>query len=159
SIYDCHTVDMQTPASRHKFWEEIGWYVHEDGESGDYASLDVPLLHKDGSQEYDIQTCFLNPVLMRLYASLIQGPGSTAKLLKVDTREKSSKSDVMEYIHGIDHTKPGAIAAASILAIWGKSSNRCLHPRGDSTNIDYEARFDEYLDILTTGLRKKSPSI
>ncbi|KAJ7098926.1 hypothetical protein C8R44DRAFT_888766 [Mycena epipterygia] len=52
-----------------------------------------------------------------------------------------------------------AIAAASILAIWGKSSDRCLHPRGDSTNINYEAHFDEYLDILTTGLRKKSPSI
>ncbi|KAJ7120303.1 hypothetical protein C8R44DRAFT_623679, partial [Mycena epipterygia] len=79
---------------------------------------DVPLLHKDGSQEYDIHTCFLSPVLMRLYASLIRGPGGAAKLLKADSGESFSKSDVMEYIHGIDHTEPGAIAAASVLVRW-----------------------------------------
>lgn len=35
----------------------------------------------------------------------------------------------------------------------------CLQSRGDHTNIDYQALFDEYLDILRTGLRKKSLSI
>jgi hypothetical protein len=44
-------------------------------------------------------------------------------------------------------------------AIWGKSADVCLQTRGDRTHIDYEQRFDEYLEILTTGLRKKSPSI
>jgi hypothetical protein len=34
-----------------------------------------------------------------------------------------------------------------------------LKARGEMTNIDYEARFEEYLDILITGLRKKRPSI
>ncbi|KAJ7836142.1 hypothetical protein B0H14DRAFT_3141849 [Mycena olivaceomarginata] len=34
-----------------------------------------------------------------------------------------------------------------------------LKARGDTTNINYEARFEEYLDILLTGLRKKTPSI
>ncbi|KAJ6529073.1 hypothetical protein DFH09DRAFT_1327491 [Mycena vulgaris] len=62
-------------------------------------------------------------------------------------------------IHRIDHTEPGAIAAASVLAIWGKSADVCLQPRGDHMNIDYQSLFDEYLEILTTGVRKKSPSI
>jgi hypothetical protein len=86
------------------------------------------------------------------------------------------KTDNMELIHGIDHTEAGAIAGSCVLvrhtsmfpkalthldfqAIWGKSPDVHLNPRGDHTNIDYKARFDEYLDILTTGLRKKSPSI
>lgn len=34
-----------------------------------------------------------------------------------------------------------------------------LKARGATTNINYEALFEEYLDILTTGLRKKIPSI
>ncbi|KAJ7159617.1 hypothetical protein C8R46DRAFT_1224197 [Mycena filopes] len=44
-------------------------------------------------------------------------------------------------------------------AIWGKSADVHLKSRGETTNIDYEARFDEYLEILTTGLRMKTPSI
>ncbi|KAJ7101160.1 hypothetical protein C8R44DRAFT_888121 [Mycena epipterygia] len=72
---------------------------------------------------------------------------------------KVLKTDNMERIHEIDHTEPGAIAASSVLAIWGKSSDLCLQARGDRTNIDYEQRFEEYLEILTAGLRKKSPSI
>ncbi|KAJ7260088.1 hypothetical protein C8J57DRAFT_1514790 [Mycena rebaudengoi] len=44
-------------------------------------------------------------------------------------------------------------------AIWGKSSDVCLQARGDYTNIDYEALFKEYLDILLTGLRNNIPSI
>jgi hypothetical protein len=34
-----------------------------------------------------------------------------------------------------------------------------LKARRDTTNINYEAHFEEYLDILLTGLRKKTPSI
>jgi hypothetical protein len=65
AIYDCRATKMRTPADRRKFRKEIGWYEHEDGEEGEYSSLDVPILHEDGS-EYDIHTCFLNPVLMRV---------------------------------------------------------------------------------------------
>lgn len=65
-IFDCRSGDMQTPKDRRHFRREIGWYDYEDGEGGDYASLDVPLLHKDESEEYDIHTCFLNPVLIRV---------------------------------------------------------------------------------------------
>ncbi|KAJ7306666.1 hypothetical protein DFH08DRAFT_516170 [Mycena albidolilacea] len=150
---------MRTPADRRKFRQEIGWYEHEDGEGGEYSSLDVPILHEDGSEEYDIHTCFLNPVLMRLYVALIRGPAAAAKMLDPEADVHVPKTDNMELIHGIDHTEAGAIAGSCVLAIWGKSPDVHLNPRGDHTNIDYKARFDEYLDILTTGLRKKSPSI
>ena len=53
------------PAARSQFREEIGWY-QTNGEKGEYASLDVPILHKDGSSEYNIHTCFLNPVPIRV---------------------------------------------------------------------------------------------
>ncbi|KAJ6570594.1 hypothetical protein DFH09DRAFT_1313194 [Mycena vulgaris] len=65
----------------------------------------------------------------------------------------------MERIHGIDHTEPGAIAGACVLAIWGRSSDKCLYPSGDHANIDYKARFDGYLDLLTSGPREMALSI
>ncbi|KAJ7315125.1 hypothetical protein DFH08DRAFT_972163 [Mycena albidolilacea] len=149
------------PAAREQFKKEIGWYEVIDSQTGAYAALDIPILHKNGSAEYDIHTCFLNPVLMRLYAALIRGPNAAVVMLSSGGGEISTipKTDNMERIHPIVRTEPGAIAASSVLAIWGKSMDVCLHPRGDHTNTDYAARFDEYLGILTAGLRNKSPSI
>lgn len=31
-----------------------------------YSTLDIPILHADWAGEYDINTCFLNPSLMRV---------------------------------------------------------------------------------------------
>ncbi|KAJ7509168.1 hypothetical protein B0H11DRAFT_2184391 [Mycena galericulata] len=77
----------------------------------------------------------------------MRGPTAAAKLLNPERDDHVPKTDNMERIHGIDHTEPGAIAGACVLAILGKSPDVCLHPPGDHTNIDYER------------LRKKSPSI
>jgi hypothetical protein len=44
-------------------------------------------------------------------------------------------------------------------AIWALSSDTCLWSRGDHTNIDYDALFDQYLEILTVGFREKNRSI
>jgi hypothetical protein len=76
----------------------------------------------------------------------------------------------------MDHTEPGAIAGSGVLvclnvgllrqlissilkAIWALSADTCLRDRGDKTNIDYDGLFDQYLEILTVGLRDKSRSI
>ncbi|KAK6966658.1 hypothetical protein R3P38DRAFT_3514850 [Favolaschia claudopus] len=173
SIFKCSSADLLSPASRRQFREEIGWHELGDGESGEgdarargeYASLDVPILHQGGSKEYDIHTCFLNPVLMRLFAAIVRGPNAAAAMREAEDKVTDIASiavpvtDNMERIHQISCTEPGAIAAASILAIRGKSTDIKLQARGDHTNIDYEGRFNEYLEILTTGLHKKSPSI
>ncbi|KAF7335484.1 hypothetical protein MVEN_02201900 [Mycena venus] len=153
SIYDCATGDLLTADLRRQFRKEIGWNGEE------YTSLDVPILHEDGSAEFDIHTCFLSPVPMRLFVALIRGPSAAAAMLKSVKGAVIPKTDNMERIHRIDHSEPGAIAAACTLAIWGKSMDVQLKARGDTTNINYEARFEEYLDILLTGLRKKTPSI
>ncbi|KAJ7262440.1 hypothetical protein C8J57DRAFT_1719362 [Mycena rebaudengoi] len=138
AIYNCSPADLLTPTARLKFKKEIGWKDFEDGEGGEYVSLDVPILHKGGSTEYDIHTCFLNPVLMRLYVATIRGSNAVVAMLAGDSSGATGRDR---------------------LAIWGKSADVCLQSRGDHTNIDYQALFDEYLDILMTGLRKKSPSI
>lgn len=44
-------------------------------------------------------------------------------------------------------------------AIWALSADGELRSTGDRTAIDYVARFDEYLEILTAGLRENSESI
>ncbi|KAJ7168010.1 hypothetical protein C8R46DRAFT_996218 [Mycena filopes] len=150
SIYDCAAGDLLTPTLREKFRQEIGWTGDE------YASLDVPLLHEDGRAAYDIHTCFLSPVPMRLCVALIRGPSAADAMLK---GVSVPKTDNMESIHGFDHSEPATIAASCTLAIWGKSIDVHLKSRGETTNIDYEARFNEYLEILTTGLRMKTPSI
>ncbi|KAJ7204210.1 hypothetical protein C8J57DRAFT_1735096 [Mycena rebaudengoi] len=165
AIFDCGPADLLLPETRlNKFRDQIGWCV-EDGTSGGYSSLDVAVLHKNWVGEYDIKTCFLNPALMRLYVALIRGPTAATAMLEAGKRDANAvvmnipKSDNMEHIHGLTHTEPGAIAGSAVLAIWALSADTCLRDRGDRTNIDYDALFDEYLEILIVGLRDKSTSI
>ncbi|KAJ7132507.1 hypothetical protein C8R44DRAFT_529853, partial [Mycena epipterygia] len=165
AIFDCSATDLLDPNDRLEiFREQIGWYA-EEGRSGAYSSLDVPILHADWSGEYDIKTCFLNPVLMRLYAGLIRGPSVVTAMLKHQKSGRDGalvvlpKSDTMEHIFGLDHTEPGAIAGSAVLAVWTLSGDTALRDRGDKTNIDYDARFDEYLEILLVGLQDGSQSI
>lgn len=123
-IYDCGATDLLTSASRRQFRKEIGWNGEE------YASLDVPLLHEDESKEYDINTCFLSPVPMRvsgqlqhfpnidalqLFVALIRGPKSAAAMLNPEETGVVAQKDNMEQIHHIDHAEPGDIAAACTL--------------------------------------------
>ncbi|KAJ7830473.1 hypothetical protein B0H13DRAFT_2371983 [Mycena leptocephala] len=101
AIYDCAAGDL-TPTLRDQFREEIGWNGSE------YASLDVPILHKDGSREYDIHSCFLSPVPMRLFVALSRGPSAAAVMLKSLESAVILKSDNMGRIHHIEHSEPGA---------------------------------------------------
>ncbi|KAJ7097356.1 hypothetical protein C8R44DRAFT_535106, partial [Mycena epipterygia] len=162
-IFECSKVDLLLPDVRlEKFREQIGWYI-EEGTSGGYSSLDVPILHKDWSGEYNIKTCFLHPCLMRLYATLIRGP--TAATIMLQHASDSNvvvtipNSENMQRILAIDHTEPGAIAGSAVLAIWALSADGDLRDKGDRTGIDYDALYDQYLEILTTGLRNRSRSI
>ncbi|KAJ7076257.1 hypothetical protein B0H15DRAFT_805705 [Mycena belliarum] len=166
AIFDCSPTDLLVSDVRlEKFREQIGWYV-EEGASGAYSSLDVPILHKDWSGEYDIKTCFLNRCLMRLYVALIRGPTAAAAMAQADKQDMNStiavhvaNSDNMEQIFRIDHTEPGAIAGVAVLAIWALSADNFLRDHGDRTNIDYETLFNDYLEILIVGLRDGNRSI
>ncbi|KAJ7076599.1 hypothetical protein C8R43DRAFT_832641, partial [Mycena crocata] len=159
SIYDCSAADLLSPTARRKFRKEIGWYRNSDGK-GAYASLDVPILHKDGSAVYDIHTCFLGPALMRLYAALIRGPSGASAMLKIDDTELSiPRTDNMEHIHRIDHTEAGAIAACGVLVRETYIPMKMDAHEWSAGHLGQIRLFDEYLDILTTGLCNKTPSI
>jgi hypothetical protein len=68
AIFDCGPADLLSPETRlEKFRDQIGWVEGDDETSGEYSSLDVPILHKNWGGEYDIKTCFLNPCLMRVH--------------------------------------------------------------------------------------------
>jgi hypothetical protein len=56
---------LQADIRKEKFQGRIGWVNNGQG-VGSYSSVDVEILHKDYSGSYNIQTAFLNPILMRV---------------------------------------------------------------------------------------------
>lgn len=61
SILGVSETDLLQPEVRKtNFREEIGWVK----DSGQYSSIDVPILHKDWGGEYSLSSVFLNPKLM-----------------------------------------------------------------------------------------------
>ncbi|KAJ6452036.1 ribonuclease H-like domain-containing protein [Mycena vitilis] len=140
SIFDCSPVDLLTAEARDKkFRDKIGWYVEEEGSAGDYSSLDVAILHLDWKGEYDIDTCFLAPCLMRLYGALIRGATYATDMLELERKIQDGYdgpkivlnvrgSETMERIFALDHTEPGAIAGSAVLSViwdafWTDGSN------------------------------------
>ena len=54
---------LQPEIRREKFRNRIGWVVDPKG-NGSYSSVDVEILHKNYSGEYNPATVFLSPILM-----------------------------------------------------------------------------------------------
>ena len=54
---------LQADIRREKFRGRIGWVGNDQG-AGSYSSVDVEILHKGYSGSFDMETAFLNPILM-----------------------------------------------------------------------------------------------
>ena len=54
---------LQPDNRREKFRNRIGWVVDPKG-NGSYSSVDVEILHKNYSGEYNPSSAFLSPILM-----------------------------------------------------------------------------------------------
>ena len=54
---------LQSDIRQEKFRGCIGWVDNGQG-AGSYSSVDVEILHKNYSGSYDMETAFLNPILM-----------------------------------------------------------------------------------------------
>ncbi|KAJ7137150.1 hypothetical protein C8R44DRAFT_729060 [Mycena epipterygia] len=70
----------------------------------------------------------------------------------------------MQRILAIDHTEPALLRVLQFwyvlgTVIWALSADGDLREKGDRTGINYNALYDQYLEILTTGLRDRSRSI
>ena len=64
AIFGVLATDLVDPAVRKaKFRDRIGWVPNENG-GGKYSSVDVDIIHKDYSGNYELSKIFLNPILM-----------------------------------------------------------------------------------------------
>lgn len=78
AIFDCTSSDLATSAKRKElFQQRIGWV--ED--KGHYTALEVDILHKDYKGRFDLETIFLNPILMRVSMEAFLFPLETDFLL------------------------------------------------------------------------------
>ncbi|KAJ7581541.1 hypothetical protein C8J56DRAFT_1057520 [Mycena floridula] len=85
--------------------------------------------------------------------ALIRGPKGPRGLMEGHPFRPAM--EIMKGKHHIQHTTPGAIAGAAVLARWALSPDDQLKSPGDHTGINYQKDFDEYLQKLLTGLRAK----
>ncbi|KAG6810765.1 hypothetical protein H0H93_014766 [Arthromyces matolae] len=94
---------------------------------------------------------------MAVYTAIIRGVTAGEELMH--DRFIRPVTTTMDSIHGISNTTPGAIATTAMLAIWALSGDSCLQQKGKTTKINYMNLYNEYLEILTKGLRKKLKSV
>lgn len=65
SIFSCSAQDLDKSETRYEmFRERIGWVRRDSGDV--YETWAVEVLHKDYQGSFDIDTVFLNPILMRV---------------------------------------------------------------------------------------------
>jgi len=66
SIFQCKAIELVNQEKRIElFHAMIGW-VDEGNGKGHYDSLNVEILHKDYQGHFDMNTIFLNPILLRV---------------------------------------------------------------------------------------------
>jgi hypothetical protein len=66
AIFQCEAIELIDREKRIQlFREKIGW-VDEGNGKGHYESLKMEILHKDYGGRLDMDTIFLNPILLRV---------------------------------------------------------------------------------------------
>ncbi|KAJ7792213.1 hypothetical protein B0H14DRAFT_3564098, partial [Mycena olivaceomarginata] len=143
AVADLHTADKRFAAFRNS----IGWRERRRR----YSIWDVPILHGNSSSEVDFNELFRHPMLLKVYAAIIRGVKSAAKVM--DGTSRLPKANTMQRLFGITYTTPGAIAACAIWVIWLFSADDDFGPVGEETAINYRDRHDEYLSKILEGLR------
>ncbi|KAK6977814.1 hypothetical protein R3P38DRAFT_3471833 [Favolaschia claudopus] len=172
AIFNCGPADLLLPNARVKnFRENIGWHVVDD--AGSYSSLDVPILHAAWNGKYDPKSFFLNPVLMRVACGIIwtARPFISSKTATQSINPSTHRAaqgwlnlegfDVLPWCpYSLDMSIIENLwDHLELMAIWALSGDTNLRTPGDCTGIDYQERFEEYLEVLLTGLELKRKSI
>ncbi|KAJ7821301.1 hypothetical protein B0H14DRAFT_3146734 [Mycena olivaceomarginata] len=109
--------------------------------------------HSHDSNELDYNQVFRHPLLLRIFASIIRGSASADGVMERSSRRP--KANTMQRIFGIVSASPGAIVASTIWAIWLCSGDDTFAPVGDVTGINYYDRYNEYLEKIFEGLRRR----
>ena len=197
ALFGVSEADMLLPDKRReKFRGRIGWVDAGQG-IGSYSSVDVEILHNDFTGHYNLQTAFLNPILMwvscivfhllnvsrnspadNLSGFCCNYPGSNHSqgideryTVKSKNGHHGSKAWNSTYYpwsysrysstgmcYELDHVWENHTYELS-QSRWALSADDCLQGVGANTGINYGRDFEEYLEILMTGLQKKKKSI
>ena len=146
-------------------------------ESGQYSTVDVPILHKDWHGEYSLSSVFLNLKLMgvshvsylylsrkwhllvtQLYVALIRGP--RAGRLFMSGESIQPQTETMAGIHSIRNITPGAIATCAILVhychlyCWFSISNSLSGSLGAFSRWHSSGSRLEYRNTILQWLRR-----
>ncbi|KAG6908485.1 hypothetical protein DXG01_004488 [Tephrocybe rancida] len=152
---------MQDHTERGKaFRTKLGW----DEGTQTYNTTNIELLHTEDLYrgKYNKDTAFrsktlMSPTIMLVFTALIRGLVSGEKMK--DKEFSHPTTSTMEAIHGITNTTPGDIATTATFAIWVLSGDPCLQRKGQRTKRNYMTLYNNFLQILMTGLRNKRQSI
>ncbi|EGO29425.1 hypothetical protein SERLADRAFT_433404 [Serpula lacrymans var. lacrymans S7.9] len=159
TIFDCSVADLKTSeARRNKFLNKIGWRMNSKGHSA-FSLWNVEVLHADYSGKFDVNKVFLNPLLKVVLSCVIRGPGSIVAMKKGMPYEGARSTETLDVKWGLQHTTPGMVACAAILARWVLSPDSILKERGAQSGINWHEDFDNYLEYLEIGLGKRKGSV
>ncbi|EGN94118.1 hypothetical protein SERLA73DRAFT_78039 [Serpula lacrymans var. lacrymans S7.3] len=90
---------------------------------------------------------------------VIRGPGSIVAMKKGMPYEGARSTETLDVKWGLQHTTPGMVACAAILARWVLSPDSILKERGAQSGINWHEDFDNYLEYLEIGLGKRKGSV
>ncbi|EGN93512.1 hypothetical protein SERLA73DRAFT_78800 [Serpula lacrymans var. lacrymans S7.3] len=159
TIFDCSAADLKTSEARqNKFLNKIGWRMNSKGHSA-FSLWNVEVLHADYSGKFDVNKVFLNPLLKVILSCVIRGPGSIVAMKKGMPYEGARSTETLDVKWGLQHTTPGMVACAAILARWVLSPDSILKERGAQSGINWHEDCDNYLEYLKIGLGNRKGSV
>ncbi|KAJ7574851.1 hypothetical protein C8J56DRAFT_901783 [Mycena floridula] len=149
AVFSDYAKSMGSSEDRVNLCDVIGY--KEDTKT--WSVFDVEVLYGEYTAgEVDVNEIFRGPILKKVFCALIRGPRGPIGLLEGKSVKPSTP--IMETIHNIHHTTPGAIAASAVLARWSMSPDVQLKSPGDRTGINYQADFDECLSLILRGMAR-----
>ncbi|KAJ7204540.1 hypothetical protein C8J57DRAFT_1619038 [Mycena rebaudengoi] len=143
-----------SPSRFNAFAKRIGYQEATQDADAFYSPLKAEILFDKYDGSMDANKIFRCPILMKIYVSVIRGPNGAKGLFEGKSRLPAAK--VVERIHHIERTTPGAIALCAVLAIWLFSADTQLVSEGDETKIDYKFFFVTFLRQICNGLRDEA---
>jgi len=154
---------VQTVTTQNCFRLSIGLSKESSKPGEDYDPFNVEILHEPDSgwdgEKMDPKSIFLNPILIKVLASILFGTSSVIAVAEGRNPQTASHVSTSASIWRVSRTTPGAIALASIVARWALSPDKEFRPEGCESQINWADEFQLYLSFLHTGHEQKDENV